>query len=225
MTVGWKPGTFVRSSIFVVVLGSTLVLQSVSATDVERPGQRQYDFNEHTPSYDEMVWGMRAYEASMFHAALAHFKNAARWADKFAQYNVGAMYLRGEGTDYDAARGWAWIELSAERGYPEMVDMSEKLWAMLSEPEQRKAMQIYQDEILPEYGDHLAIEKTALRMHRDRRQATGSRLGFASGFLNVYDRSGRPRAGTEFYAAEKWDFETIISYETQLAFDRVRGRV
>jgi hypothetical protein len=185
-----------------------------------------YPYYEHTPSADEMVRAQRAYEAGMHGAAIMHWRNAARWADKFAQYNLGIMYLRGEGVEFDPLRAWAWLELSAERGYPEFERQADELWSMMSEAERRKARAIHERELLPEYGDAARMEAVARKMKRELREATGSRTG-SRGFLSmltVYDGM-IPRKGTEYYAPEKWDFQRIVAFETQLMRNENRGRV
>ncbi|MEM1081429.1 MAG: hypothetical protein AAGH65_07590, partial [Pseudomonadota bacterium] len=136
---------------------------------------------------------MRAFEAGMYPAALTHYKSAARWADKFAQYNVGIMYLRGYGTEFDPVRAWAWFELSAERGYPEMVETADLLWDKFNGAQQRRARDIFENELLPDYSDDARKSLTARRMERERRQATGSRVG-SIGNLTIIDQSGRTRS-------------------------------
>ncbi len=39
---------------------------------------------------------------------------------KYAQHQIGRMYLQGIGVEQDAARGAAWIQLAAERDIPEL---------------------------------------------------------------------------------------------------------
>ena len=209
--------------IALLLIGLLWLSGSVSA-QISRPGLGSKPYNEHTPSYDTMLSAKRAYEAGQFYSALSSYKSAARWADKFAQFNVGVMYLRGEGTEFDPVQAWAWFELAAERDYPDMVEAADSLWPMLDEAQQAQAIDIFENELMPQYGDDIAIEKTARKMARERRKATGSRLG-AAGALTIIDRDGLRREGSEFYAEEKWNFQSLLEYETALVFAIARGRV
>jgi hypothetical protein len=172
-------------------------------------------YAEHTPGFQSTVEGSRSYRAGHYQGALSRFKAGARWADKLAQFNVGVMHYHGHGVARDPARAWAWLSLAAERGYPEMVEMADSVAAELNEAQQARGRRILETELLPVYGDEVAIERTAQRMERERRQATGSRTGFV-GNLVVIDRSGRNRSGDEFFRAEAWDFRQIVELETRI---------
>jgi hypothetical protein len=194
---------------------------------VQPPGDPRFAYHEHTPSARAMERGRRAYRAGQHHAALAQFREAARWADKCGQFNVGVMYLRGEGTEFDPLRAWAWLELSAERGYPEMVETADQLFALMNESEQAAARQILEEELLPAFGDEVAVPRTTLRMRRDLRRATGSRLGAGPmvARLTIIDGTGSFRQGSEFYDPAKWDFRRIVEYETRLMLQLSQGGV
>ncbi len=190
----------------------------LAAADLERPGNSFYAYDEHTPSSRLLAEAQRAYRARMFALSLDNYKAASRWSDKFAQYNVGIMHLRGEGTDYDPLRGWAWLQLSAERGYPQFVEAADSLWDLFDAGERERARTILETELEPVYGDDATFERTAREMRFRRRDATGTRTGSLAmmQMLRVIDSSGFPRAGTEFYDPEKWDFRNIVEYETRL---------
>lgn len=178
-------------------------------------------YSEHVPSAWEMRQGRQKYRSGNFTGAYWHYLNAAVWADKFAQYNIGVMYLRGEGVEFDAVRGWAWLELAAERGYPDMVQAADQLYELLDAEQRAEGERILREELLPDYGDETRVPATARRMDRELRKATGTRTGSqaALSFLRVYDGSGISRRGDEYYAAAKWDFERIVRFETQLMKD------
>lgn len=176
---------------------------------------RAAGYAEHTPGYRYHVDATRSYHAGQFASAKSKFTAAARWADKLAQFNLGVMNYHGHGVRQDWARAWAWFALSAERGYPEMVEMAEIVFDQLSEAQKARGQRILENELLPEFGDAVAIERTATRMERERRRATGSRTGFV-GNLVVIDRSGRNRSGDEFFRAEAWDFRQIVELETRI---------
>lgn len=187
-------------------------------------------YYEQTPSADAMRRARSAYRAGMYMRALNHYREAAVWADKFAQYNVGVMHLRGEGTEFDPVRAWAWIKLAAERDYPEFVETAEDLHTMLDEEQRRKAREIYENELLPEYGDASQVARTARKMRFGLRQATGSRTGSA-GFLaklriyELHEGDGLSRRGDEYYDPKKWDFRQIVQFESDIMINFDRGSV
>lgn len=209
----------IRTIALATVLAITPAL--AAATDrptLERPGNSFYAYDEHTPSSRLMSDAQRAYRARMYSSALSTYKAAARWSDKFAQYNIGMMHLRGEGTEYDPLRGWAWLELSAERGYPQFQEAADALWRLFDDAERDRARAILENDLLPVYGDEVTLERTAREMRFRQRDATGSRTGSLGmlQMLRVIDASGFTRDGTEFYDPEKWDFQNIVRYETDL---------
>lgn len=174
-----------------------------------------WSYAEHTPGYRLMGEAAKFYESGWYHSARSRYFAAAWWADKLAQFNVGVMYLHGQGVERDLARGLAWLKVAAERGYPDMVTAVEQVQLRLNEDQLARAQAIFESELLPDYGDEVAIERTAVRMERERRRATGSRTGFV-GNLTVIDHTGASRSGEDFYAEEKWDFRQIVSLETRL---------
>lgn len=199
-------------------LGACATTPSSEPGPLERPGSADYAYDEHTPSSEYMIMAGRAYAAGQYGNALAQYKAAAYWSDKFAQYNVGMLHLRGEGTEYDPLRGWAWLELSAERGYPQFREAADALRAMFNASERQRAQSILENELLPVYGDEATRGRTAREMRFRLRQSTGSRTGSRAllGMLTIYDDTGFPRDGDEFYDPAKWDFERIVAYETRL---------
>lgn len=188
---------------------------------IERDPDLGVGYSEHVPSAREMQRGRRNYQSGNYMRAFGHYLNAAWWADKFAQYNIGVMYLRGEGVEFDPVRAWAWLELAAERGYPDMVLVADDLYRLLDEEQQREGRRILEDELLPDYGDATRVEATARRMERERRKATGTRTGSKAALsaLRIIDGGGNTRRGDEFYDPAKWDFERIVRFETRFMRD------
>lgn len=187
----------------------------------QAPAGDGWSYAEHTPGYRLMGEAARFYESGWYHSARSRYFAAAWWADKLAQFNVGVMYLHGQGVERDLARGLAWLKLAAERGYPDMVTAVEEVELRLEDATLRQAQEILEGELLPEYGDAVAIDRTVARMERERRRVTGSRVG-AIGNLTVIDQTGQSRSGDDFYAPEKWDFRQIVALETRL-FEALAG--
>lgn len=218
-----------RSSRPAALLGFLLGLalaSSQAAADAEPLGHPLYRYDEHTPSAGTMQRARRAYRAERYRAAFGYYKIAAFWADKLGQYNIGVMYLQGQGVEFDPVRGWAWLQLSAERKYPDMVAAADQLHDLLDDAQRSAARRILEEELLPEYGDEVAIERTAKEMRRNLRRGTGSRLGSRATLsaVTIIDGNGMTRRGDEYYDPAKWDFENIVRYETRLMFQLARGR-
>lgn len=201
---------------FVVLLLALFLSPSAHAqgTHDNAPGTRPH--NE----------AMNAYEQGQYGEALRKYRESARWADKVSQYNLGVMYYLGEGTEPDLATAWAWFELSAERGYPQMVKAAKGAWDALDEAGRARAQSLL-EELRPEYGDAVALERTKKYMDRERRDVTGSRTGFV-GAMRVRSRTmpeGMDVDGESFYAEERWDYESIVELEGKVFDNMASGRV
>ncbi len=203
-----------RGGLLVAIVGLGLGLASAAQAS------GFFSFAEHTPSYRAMNEATRFYNNGDYVSARARFRSAARWADKTAQFNLAVTYYKGQGTESDVAMAWAWFQLAAERGYPMMVDMADQLDGMINDDIRRRGQAILA-ELEPVYGDEVAIERTANHMRRERRRATGSRVG-ATAFLRVVDSNGFSRDGRDFFRPEAWDFREVVAREAQLfdALDR-----
>jgi hypothetical protein len=219
-----------------ILLSLSLVFGAVGVASAQeseprpaRPGSALFNYNEHMPSYWLMNRGNRLYSIGRHYSAIHFYERAARYADKFGQYNVAVMHLKAEGTDFDPVRAWAWLELSAERGYPMMRKAADDLFDLLDAAQQRQARAIHEQELLPEYGDDVAIPRAQLQMDRERRQSTGSRLGSPAmlGMLRIidYQGDGLSRNGAEYYDPAKWDMQRLVDYETWQMENLARGQV
>jgi len=207
-----------------LLFAAALAALSLLAVKAEPTFAQSYGYAEHAPGTDLTAEGNRFYQNGWFFTARHRFKRAAHWADKMAQHNLGVIWYRGDGVERDPARAWAWFELAAERDYPEFVGIANAVWDELS-PVDRQRGRAYLDDLMPRYEDAVAVPRTARRMTWDRRQVTGSRVGFV-GNLEIYDiDSAVPRSGEEYFSEETWDFEQIVSREKQLFDALARARV
>jgi uncharacterized protein len=117
------------------------------------------------------------------------FEIAARYADKYSQHRLSMMYWHGVGVRKDPVEAYIWADLAAERGYPQMLAIREKMWATLT-PEQQTAVTAEGVKFYATYGDQAALPRfRGLIMHK-RFQVTGSHTGFAN---NLTLRAGLPR--------------------------------
>jgi len=136
--------------------------------------------------------GMRCFAAHDYACALKYFKYGAYYADKFSQLAIGLMYDHGQGVPRDPAKAWAWLALSASRGYPEFIATRKRIGARLT-PAQRQAGEAELATLEKTYGDSVAMPRmlSSLRLAL-MNDMTGSRLGFDQG---VYTYSAQDTPG------------------------------
>lgn len=85
-------------------------------------------------------------------ALLIYEKELAPLGDKYAQYMVGFMHLKGKGVTEDPAEALAWYRLAAERGEGPFVKARDALRESLSPGEVEKADERFA-ELWQVYGD------------------------------------------------------------------------
>lgn len=125
--------------------------------------------------------GMERYYACRFSSAMKYFKIGANFADKLSQLTIGLMYLKGQGVAKNPATACAWLELAAERKYPEYVAASNAVCGALSPAEQQQSKATLAS-LLPEYGDKVAMRRMVTKLHVTKATMyTGSRVGFDFG--------------------------------------------
>lgn len=206
----------------VLLLGAAVSTVGVSNAQVVNVN----NYADQAPGTQFVERGNRFYRQGDYDAAVGNFRLAAYWADKLAQFNLGLMYVNGQGVERDPLRGWAWIKLSAERGYPTNVAVAEDIWAQLTDEHREVARTILEEELEPEYGDEVAVRRTANDMKRRLKRTTGggSRVG-ANRVAYVVNRDDTIVSGDQYYRDEFWDFEKIVQFETRLHKAIGRGNV
>lgn len=121
--------------------------------------------------------GLAAHARGRYASAMKFFLIGARYADKPSQLSIGLMYLNGEGVAPDPATAWAWMDLAAERDYPDFVTTRDRVAAQLS-PEQRERADRIRADLAAEYGDAVAKRRVAGELGSVRLNTTGSRTGY-----------------------------------------------
>ena len=112
------------------------------------------------------------------------YKVAASWAYKPAEYNLGVMYLRGQGVPIDLPRAMAWMTLAAERNEKQYVLARDLLNAKLTDAQFAQADLIW-GQLKSTYGDEVALHRAEMRWAEARSSMTGSRVGSTAGELAV----------------------------------------
>jgi len=170
------------------------------------------------PDIFGMTVGMRRYAHKDYAGALKYFEIGSYYADKLSQLSTGLMYKNGEGVKKDPVTAYAWLDLAAERDYPEFVSTRDNLKAELSPEQLAQAMEA-RKKLGERYGDAVAKPRMAQQLRFGQMEMTGSRTGFDSGanHLATSDHCGPalviggrtvPQAGcgsVDMYSRDNWD--------------------
>ncbi len=133
------------------------------------------------PDIFGMTVGLRRYAHRQFKDALKYFESGAYYADKLSQLCIGLMYMNGEGVARDPVTAYAWLDLAAERDYPDFVATRDSLKAKLTS-EQLAQAQSLRMELGKRYGDAVAKYRMEVQLRVGLMNAfTGSRTGYDSG--------------------------------------------
>lgn len=132
------------------------------------------------PDLEAEFSGVHAYMHGHFEAAAKFFRKGALYADKLSQLCLGLMYLNGEGVAKDPVTAYAWLELAAERNYPDYVATRDSVKAGLSPQQLERAAAIF-DQLRVKYADAAAKPRLIKQFRQGQMQLTGSRTGFDFG--------------------------------------------
>jgi uncharacterized protein len=124
--------------------------------------------------------GVKRYVNKNFAGAMKYFEIGAYYADKFSQLSIGLMYVNGEGVPKDVLTGYAWIDLAAEREYPDFVATRDRVKESLS-PDELQRAQVIRDKLALRYADKVAKPRMEQQLRFGIEQMTGSHLGFDQG--------------------------------------------
>lgn len=108
----------------------------------------------------------KALQAGNAGKARAMYEESAGWGDKRAMFNLGLLYLRGDGMRRDEALGLAWLALSAEREADHLQrEVLAGAWKAASQ-ETRAAADALWNRMKATYADRVAL--TRAKQHYDR---------------------------------------------------------
>lgn len=186
-------------------------------------------------AHPDLRWrreGLYSYNKKQYDIAMNQFRRAARYGDKPAQAMLAEMYWKGTGTAQDRELGYAWMDLAAERMYPNFVIMRERYWRELDATQQQNAIERGQP-LLAEYGDDVAKPRMSLVLKREHRTMTGSRTGSLSmaGPMVIIPMTG-PLAGTgmvvtgeDYYERKYWVPKEYWEWQDEVWGVPRKGRV
>lgn len=103
-----------------------------------------------------------------YRQAMAMLKEAAYWANKEAQHQLGLAYINGDlpGIAADRPRGVAWLALALERRQPDYERDYALAIAHTGRAEQEQAARIYLD-LRKRYGDAVAGKRATNRFNHE----------------------------------------------------------
>lgn len=150
--------------------------------------------------------------------AVVYLKRAARYADKPSQALLAVMLWEGEeGVPQDRPAGYAWMDLAAERGYPEYLVTREEYWEDMSPAERAMARKVGAP-IYDQYADVVAKKRVDNAMRRAFRQITGSRTGHVANLtivpMDIFGLEQVP--GDIFYDQRHWNPKRYWKVQDQM---------
>ena len=162
------------------------------------------DYLAYHPDLGDRKMGMEAYGRGSYDYAARYFHWAAHFADKPSQAMLGSMYWDGKGVPQDRALGYAWMDLAAERHYPQLLAFRERYWQEMSEDERKRAIEVGQL-LYDEYGDAVAKPRLEVWLRRGLLQVTGSHTGFV-GTIEIQIPGGHPPSidANQYYDPRFW---------------------
>lgn len=163
-------------------LALSLVLLSPAIEAQKRPTSDDIILSSESflASHPDLRFRIRAMEAMKNDKpkeAFALFQRSAYYADKPSQAMIATMYWEGSGVTADRALAYVWMDLAAERRYPDLLAQREHYWAILTPEERERAVEEGQA-IYARYGDDVAQNRIDLILRRDRRSSAAGRTGY-----------------------------------------------
>ena len=110
---------------YLIIAASLLATSSLAANQT----LEQYELD------NTLLKAQLAIESRDYDKAFQLYNQAARWGHKGAQYVVGEMYIRGEGTEQNEVMGLAWLEVAAEARDREFIKARNKAEQSLTDTE------------------------------------------------------------------------------------------
>lgn len=196
---------------------------------------------------------MYDYQAENYSSAHLKFSNLASLGHKDSQFNIGAMYFRGQGVEKNKVEAYAWIALAAEDGDETRTQLRDNLLARFNTQDQAAALEraqallaLYSEEslqrkLMPDYlpnaeSEYALIEVEKAQPDYPRR---ASRLGL-SGSVDIeyaIDINGHVKHQTviassnEVFdevvidAVKKWRFQPLLREGIPMVREGVRNRI
>lgn len=118
--------------------------------------------------------------------AISKLKEAARWADKQAQYTLGLLYFNGDidGVPADRALGLAWLGIAAERNNPDYTHTYAVALSRSSPDELARANRLWR-QLDRQYSDKVVGPRAVTLYNRAVKELQAMSLG-SEGVVEVH---------------------------------------
>jgi uncharacterized protein len=164
--------------------------------------------------------GVASYRSGNYKDALKQWTGAARRGDVDAQYNLGCLYVRGEGVPQNKAWGTEWLQRAADQG-----DLDAATWLLFSSPitdERRKEFFSRRLKSTDRFRLTFVMQLSDGKLHRRPRstdEKDGAQIEFSLGVMYEKGSAGFPqddKQAAEWYrrASERnfADAQTKLAY-------------
>lgn len=179
------------------------------------------------PDLEYRQLGIQSYKRGQLTLALDRFRRAAYYGDKPSQALAAEMYWKGEGAPADRATAYIWMDLAAERGYPDLVGLRERYWAAMTADERKLALE-RGPAMYKTYGDPTVKPRYERELRRQRNHITGSHLGMDVGLGGGRADQSEFReqiAVSGFYADANWNAQRYWANQDRFWRQRFGGKV
>ena len=102
-----------------------------------------------------------AYNTGKHPQAFAEFKRLAKLGNKDAIYNIGVMYLYGQGIEKNLSEAHAWFSLAADYGLDDARSAARLIEQEVTTNEERNALKLSSTKLKQEFG-YIEYSKTLL---------------------------------------------------------------
>lgn len=187
------------------------------------------------PAHADFALGMQYYEKGNFERAYEEFIEAAKYGEYSAQFNLAAMYYRGEHVPKDLTQSYAWFALASQDKLYKEQDTHTKIFNKLSDEEKKKAESNYQH-LLTEFSDEKIRARLAPEFSRTtnviKKMRYVKKVGASypesmlrqgkSGWVDMYytvDKYGATRDHVVYYSPSKQFSEEAIKTVRQWRYE------
>lgn len=155
------------------MLRTVLALLLFGLTSSGAAQDRGYERNllrSQLPGGIAIAQGSNHYRDGFPAAAVAQWRQSARYGHKQAQTLLGLMYFEGSGVEQDWSSAHAWLTLASSRGDSAAIDAKARLWEVMTPGEKLAAFEAF-ERLQPEYGDAATLDRMTTWLRRENHRS------------------------------------------------------
>jgi TPR repeat protein len=112
-----------------------------------------------------------------FRQALDMYEKAAWWGNKYAQYDIGMLYIHGaDGVPVDKVRGTAWLGIAAQKHTPDVDKALGEAYGSLDASQKAEAGALWK-KLKVDYDDKVTLDRASKKFNAQYVHDRGSVLG------------------------------------------------